>query len=243
MDSNLLSLTATVLRDPHALVERADEPEVMGRLVPRLLLLTGVGGGLFGLVAGSYRGELQLLYAAIKMPIFLVVPLFVCLPAVRAIYQAAGGTAPYRRLALAACVGTARTSILAAATGPALWLLYSLQPDYHFAVLCLAAALIVVGLPGLSVVASSARAPSWRGWIAALASFVLLGAVSAQSGWLLRPFIARPRAEVAFLRPVEADVWSALGSSGIQAAGGNTDWEPTSSGLIGRGLQNTREQE
>ena len=32
------------------------------------------------------------------------------------------------------------------------------------------------------------------------------GAITAQTGWVLRPFVARPEAELTFLRPIDSDV-------------------------------------
>jgi hypothetical protein len=231
-----LSLTATVLRSPHALLDASNRADDLAWLMPRLLGITLVGAGVFGMVVGTYRGGVQLAYAGIKMPALLLLPLIVCLPAVRALYATCRVDAPWARLAVAGLTGTARTSVLAAALGPVLWLLYSLGIDYHLAVLVLAAMLAVVGLPGLVTVARAMPAGGERRWLAAAGTLVILGGVTAQTGWLLRPFVARPHAAVAFLRPIEGDITSSLTAT-TQAAGGNyQEWEPEEAGLLGRGI-------
>ena len=80
---SLLSLCTQVLRDPRSLVEQNDSPAGLARLAPSLLLLASGGAALFGAVAGSYRGGIQTFYAAIKFPIFLLIPLLLCLPSCR----------------------------------------------------------------------------------------------------------------------------------------------------------------
>jgi hypothetical protein len=71
--------------------------------------------------------------------------------------------------------------------------------------------------------------------MAVVGSLVVLGLLVAQTGWVLRPFVARPRGEVTFLRPVESDVFSALGASSRSAAGDyDSDWQPSGSGVFHR---------
>ena len=55
----------------------------------------------------------------------------------------------------------------------------------------------------------------------------------AQSGWLLRPFVARPTVEVAFLRPVEEDIVSALVYTNLSAVDHYPGWDARSDGAIG----------
>ena len=51
---------------------------------------------------------------------------------------------------------------------------------------------------------------------------------------LLRPFVVRPRAEVSFLRPVEANVFTSLASTGRSARGHYRGWDARGAGLLGR---------
>lgn len=220
---SLLALTVRVLRSPESLLEGDRVP--LATVVPGLLALVAIAGGLFGMVIGSYRGGIQHLFAAIKLPIVLLVPLAVTLPVILALYRAAGVALRYDRLAFAAVVGVTRASLLAAAMGPALWLLYSVRLDYHRAVMCLVATLVVAGAVGLVTVARLLpKGGNLRG-CAHFASLVLAGLVFAQGGWLLRPFLVRPRADITFVRPIEADVFSSVDATWSAAKGDHLKWE------------------
>jgi hypothetical protein len=228
----LLALTTLVLRDPTALVAEHDTAADLAWLAPRLLGISGVGAALFGAVVGSYRGGEQILFAAIKLPLLLWIPPLLALPAVHAAWRACEVEVSYRRLALASLAGMARAGVLASAVAPALWLPYSVHADYHLSVVLFALALGLTTLPGLGVIGRSIPAGGYRRWIATGGSLALVGLVLAQTGWLLRPFIARPRAEVALFRPVEGDILSGLGTTALSATGTYDGWDADRSGLF-----------
>lgn len=233
--AHLLALTGTLLRAPEQLTHsEAGDGQRLAELAPRLLAIGVVGMALFGLVLGCYRGEAQYLYAALKTPALFLIPILFGLPAIRAVHGACELQLSWSQLALAALVALARTAVLAAACGPVLWLYLSLTPDYHRAVLAMAASFALIGLPGLWTLTRCVPAGGRQRPLATAASVAVLGALLAQSGWLLRPFIARPKAEVTFLRPVEADVFSSLRSTGSAAQGNYDNWTASGAGLLGR---------
>lgn len=229
----LLALTSTVLRDPRALLDAHDDPKRYAELVPALLVLTAASAAVFGATVGSYRGGLQVAYAGLKTPFLLLLPLVLALPAVHAWWANQGAPTPAGRLALVGLVAAARTAMLAAAASPAIWLLYSLTPDYHVAVLVLAATLVGASIPGLWVYALAFPGTGLRRATALTVTVGLIGALTAQTGWLLRPFVARPTAEVTLLRAVEADVFDAIDSSAAAATGRYEDWEVQPAGALG----------
>ncbi|MCO4744914.1 MAG: hypothetical protein KC912_08995 [Proteobacteria bacterium] len=243
----LLQLTAILLKRPAEIVDRAEDRAFFASVVPKLIVLVVLGAAVFGAVAGSYRGGVQVLFAAVKLPVLFLVPLIVALPAVRAIAEVSGAPLAWSRLVLAALSGVARTSVIAAALSPGLWLLFSWTYQgrdevvynvigYHSAVLMFAASVLAVGLPLLLTVASALPATGVRKFVAMGASAAVLGATLMQTGWLLRPFVARPTTEVAFLRPVEEDVFSALTWTTFSAAGAydSQGWEARPSGAFRR---------
>lgn len=241
MSTTLLSLIITTLRSPKSVVDDATSDTQTAWLVPRLLLITAIGGAVFGGVVGAHHGGIQVLYAAIKMPLLFLVPLAVGLPAIRTLFASAETTPSWRRVAIAGLVGAARTGILAAAASPFLWLAWSIFQDYHTAILVLAASLLVIGGQGLLTLRHAL--PTFR--MAHLAplgvAVVLMGLTTAQTGWVLRPFIARPTADITLLRPIESDIGGALFRAARSAAGDygreGDEWAPHSSGLMSRGLQ------
>ena len=234
----ILELTGLLLREPERLLGRDRDDEQtsdhLALLAPRLLAITIFGAALLGMVIGSYRGELQYLYAALKTPLLLLLPVLIGLPAIRAFHGACDVEVAWSRLALAALVSVARTSVLAAACAPVLWLYLSLHPDYHRAVLSMAGCLALVGVPGLLTLIAALPDGGRQRPLASFASVAVLGVLLAQSGWLLRPFVVRPRAEVSLLRPVEADVFSSLASTGSSARGRYGGWNAEGAGLLGR---------
>jgi len=239
----LLTIATGLLRDPVALIDGPDERGTLARLAPSLLAITVLGAAVFGVVVGSYRGGVQVVYAAIKMPALLLLPVVVSLPAVRALLQAGGLQVSYSRVALACLAGAARTAILTAALGPVVWLYYSITPDYHASVLVMALALGLAGLPGMATVSravipaddgSSVAGRSRLRWLSAVGILLVMGLTGAQSGWLLRPFVARPTAEIAFLRPIEEDVFSSLAATSRSARGDYRGWEAEAEGLLSK---------
>jgi hypothetical protein len=214
-----LTIAAQILRDPAALLSSADDPDYLAYVAPRALGVGVIGAALFGITVGSYHGGLQVAYAAVKMPLLFLLPMIVSLPAVRSLATTASTTVEWPRLALAGAIGGARAAVLAAALGPILWLYYSVQPDYRSSVFVFAGALVLAGVPGLSVVAKALPERAERRFAVGLASVALLGMVTAQTGWLLRPFIVRAEAPVTLLRPIESDVATSLGQTSLGAVG------------------------
>lgn len=228
---NTLELTTRVLRDPDE-VAHTDDPHTLARLAAPLLGLACGGAALLGVAAGSTSGVLQASFAAIKTPVLFLVPPLVVLPLVYTAAEAAGTKVSFSRLGIATLAGLARTGLLAAAAAPLLWLPFSLGADYHLSVLLFVGTFGVVMAPALATLARALPAGGSLRVPAMLGTLVLLGLVTAQTGWLLRPFVARPQAEVTFLRPVEADIFSSIGATTRSATGDfNRDWQPESSGM------------
>lgn len=229
--TSLLETCAALIRDPVAL-GRDDPRRVLHDHGPVLLLIALASAAIFGGVVGTYRGGLQLLYASIKLPLLWVVPVLVTLPAVRAFHRVCGIEVNYGQVALAVLVGCARSALLLAVASPALWLLFSVNVDYHWAVLVLCGSVLAAGAVGLATVArilpGSGAAKVLANALAALA----VGVVVAQSGWVLRPFVARPRADVAFLRPVESNVFASTMASWRSARGRYDGWDARPEGLL-----------
>jgi hypothetical protein len=232
--TSLLALVTRLLRDPQDLVDDVDVEGGASRYGPGLLATTAVGGALLGGVVGAHHGGVQVLYAALKTPALLLLPPIVALPAVHAAWDLLGAEVPWRRVSAAALVGMARTAVLAAALGPLVWLGTSVGLGYHDAVLVFAGALVLAGLPGLLTVLRALPRPQDLPRIAVLGSLLVLGASFAQTGWLLRPFVARPSAEVSFLRPLEEDAFSSLAASQRSARGDYRGWETRSAGFLAR---------
>jgi hypothetical protein len=208
--SLLLTLAMNVLARPDELVEHARGPAAAGRLAGPLLALLILGAGLFGAIVGSYDGGMQLLFAAVKLPLVLLIAAVVTLPALRVLHALEGEPVATWRAGLAALVGLARVALLSTALVPLYWLIYSLDPPYVLAIMMLAGGLVLAGFPGLLTVA---RALSPGGRFRAgptLITIALMGLVLAQTGWMLRPFVVTPGAQLTVLCPRSGDVFQGL---------------------------------
>ncbi len=238
--SSLLALTGVLLRNPESLAGSENELDTQARLIelaPKLLALTLIGGAAFGMVVGSYRGSIQVIYAGMKAPLLLLLPMLIGLPALRAFLAACELRLSWSRLALASLLAVARTAVLAASTSPVLWLYLSLTPDYHRAVLAMAGVLVMVGAPGLWTLMANLPAGGRNRALAHASALVVFGVLLAQTGWLLRPFVARPRAEVTLFRPIEANVFSSLQATQRAAQGRFDGWEARGGGLLGSDVE------
>jgi hypothetical protein len=138
-------------------------------------------------------------------------------------------------LSLAAC---ARFSLVLAGLSPVVWLL-SGWVSYHGTVVTVTLACAVAGLMGASLLLRGLARGGGSSRVAALASVIVFATVGAQTSWLLRPFVVRPRADhVVFLRPIEGDLIRSAFTSARSATGEYGD-EP--GGWIGRRAPAARE--
>ncbi len=231
VQNGALDTCARLLREPTAL-GRGEPRGALETHGPVLLAITIVSAAVFGGVVGTYRGGIQLLYAAVKLPLLWMLPLLVALPAIRAMHRLCGIGVSYGAVALAMLVGTARAALVLAVASPVLWLMYSVHVDYHVAVLALCGALVAAGGIGLATVARILPGAGGAKTLATMLAVAAVGVVFAQSGWVLRPFVARPRAEVAFLRPVESNVFASMAASWRSAQGRYDGWDARAEGLL-----------
>ena len=103
----IIQTLTDVLRDPQGLVERHDHPAGLAATAPTLLAIIIASGALFGSAVGVHHGGVQMIYAALKLPVLLLLPPLVTLPAIHAAQRLSGASVPWRRLSLAGLVGTA----------------------------------------------------------------------------------------------------------------------------------------
>ncbi len=210
MSADLFTL---LVREPEALVDRAEAD--LGRYAPPLLMLL-VGATLgFGFTVGAHHSLLQGTYASLKMPLVFLAPPLLAAPGAAAVARALGlGLSP-SRAAAAGLVAMARIALFAIAFAPILWLAARVVHSYRFTALGTTLVLVVAGLGGLRVLfrapRDGIRADVWARLGALAAAALLYGAVTAQTGWLLRPFILRPDYVAGLFQAPESDVFTEIG--------------------------------
>lgn len=185
------SIELQLLRHPLALLESSKSSQQQRQLVARCLMVIALGGAVFGASVGWYRGGLQTLAAALKIPVVTVLSMAICGPAFVVLSTNAERRWTARDALAAMLVAGARSSMLLAAMAPLLWLGIELGLGYHAVQLSAALAYGVAGLGGLSLLRKALGTGGNTAW-AALGFSVVFALVGGQSAWLLRPYIGAP---------------------------------------------------
>ncbi|AKF06120.1 hypothetical protein [Sandaracinus amylolyticus] len=209
-----------ILRRPAEAARRATEGESLRALVATSLAAIVCGAAAFGGVVGSFRGGLQIAYAALKLPLALCATLAIGVPAFHAIGVALGQRWTFRSVVALSLASAARGALVLFALAPALWLAIDRGLAYHATAL---AATLAFALSGIAALAVLLRGLGGSG-LAQLASAVAIASVfllvSGQTSWILRPWLVRPRTEdVPFVRAREGSFADALARSGLSATG------------------------
>ena len=156
--------------------------------VPALPLVgtIAVGGAFFGAAVGSYVGGCQIAFAAVKMPLFLLGTLAICMAALGVLASSSIGPAAAMNVALRTIATTA--VLLGGLAGPVFLAGLSLpKPEpraYSAMVLLLTLSIGDAGTIGAVRLRRSLG--SWRLWFAWIGIY---GFVGAQMAWLLKPWI------------------------------------------------------
>lgn len=216
-----------VMRQPQAVARRCVAQENLAPLVAASLGAIVLGAAVFGGVVGGYRGGIQVLFAGLKVPLAMLGALVLCVPAYHALGTALGRPLPLRSIVALTVTAAARASLVLLALCPGLWLFIDLGTSYHGAALLAALVYALAGLTSLSILLHALHqrgGGSLLGLFQTLTTMLAFALVfllaSAQTSWLLRPYLVRPRTEeVPLLRRVEGGVGDALFRSTRSAAG------------------------
>jgi hypothetical protein len=216
-----LLLVDQLLRDRAAVLERVRAGVGLIDLVKTLVMTIVVGGALCGAAMGSFRGGTQIAYAAVKLPMVLLLTAALCAPALAALGHALGRPASLARdLALVVTALAIGTLVLVALV-PVLLVARAMELDYHGSIMLTVACCGVAGIAALTVLVVGLRTVSRRDvGIVALAFTLIFACVGAQVTWTLRPWLVRPRTpEAPFVRAIEGSLYDAILGSARSARG------------------------
>lgn len=207
-------LLLALVRDPRSLVE-AHEGADLAEQAPRLLGLITLSAAALGFSFGQHHGLVQACFSALKMPlVFLLPPLF-GVPALAALCDALGAPTRPARAALVGLVAVARVALFALAFAPVTWTFATAADDYTFTALTAAGTLSVAGMLGLGSFQLLAPRLSQAAWTTRLGillgTIAIWGALTAQGGWMLRPFILKPELTPELFEPPRSDIFTELG--------------------------------
>lgn len=214
-----LALVDGLLRDQRRVLDRIDRGEALGDLVRTCVLTIAASTAVLGAAIGAQRGGLQIAFAAVKLPLVLLLTAGLVTPALSALDQVVGVRGDLRRDLAGVLAALALAGLLMAATAPIV-LMGGAALGYHDTILLLVACCGVGGLGGLMFFG---RALLRRGGRRRLTGLVFLGlsaVVGSQMAWTLRPWVVRPQSpEVIFVRSLEGNFLESVRGSVDSARG------------------------
>jgi hypothetical protein len=209
-----------LLRNREVMLSRIRSGNV-GPIVRTMTATIAVAMAIVGAALGSYRGDVQIVYSAIKLPLVLLGTAALSAPALTAIGMALGRRARLAQDLALVMSALAYGSLLLCACTPLIMLGRAIDLSYHRMILATVVMFGIAGIASLKMVVhalSIERGPGWRSAIAGLCTVFIL--VGGQLSWALRPYLVRPRAqEVPFVRDVEDSLFDAIVNSSRSARG------------------------
>jgi hypothetical protein len=175
---------------------------------------------IFGASLGFYRGGIQILFAAIKLPIVMLLMLAVAAPLLYTLNRALERPADMAREVAQLVASLARGALVLAAELPLIWAAHAVGADYHRLILLTVLACSVAGVVSFWFLWKAISVTKLGRTFVALMVLATMGVVGAQASWLFRPFLVRPRAtSVVFMHPLEGSFSDAIGDSLSSAQG------------------------
>jgi hypothetical protein len=209
-----------LLRDRRVMLARIHHGDV-GTILRTMIATIAIAMAIVGAALGSYRGDEQILYAAIKLPLVLLGTAALSAPALTAIGAALGRRARLATDLALVMSALAFGALLLCACTPLIMLGRAVEVGYHKMILMTVGMFAIAGIASLRMVIQSLAQERGRGWRTAIAGlctiFVLVGG---QLSWALRPYLLRPRTpDVPFVREVEGSLFDAI-TGAVQSARG-----------------------
>lgn len=209
-----------LLRDRDVMLARIRTGNVSA-ILRTMTATIAVAMAIVGAALGSYRGDEQILYAAIKLPLVLLGTAALSAPALTAIGAALGRRARLASDLALVMSALAFGALLLAACTPLIMLGRAIDLSYHRMILATVVMFSIAGLAALRMIVhalSLEQGPGWRSAVAGLCTvFVLIGG---QLSWSLRPYLVRPRTpDVPFVRDVEGSLFESIVEAAQSARG------------------------
>jgi hypothetical protein len=216
-----LSMIDLLLRDRAGTLARIRAGADLRPILATMVATIAVAMAIVGAALGSYRGGIQIAYAAIKLPLVLLGAAALSAPALSAIGAALGRRSRMSADLALVMSAVAFGALLLASTTPLILLGRALELDYHRMIAATVCAFGVAGLATLRMIVQGVAAEGAPGWRSAVAGLCCVFAlVGAQLAWAMRPYLVRPRApEVPFVRAVEGSLFDAVTTT-LQSARG-----------------------
>jgi len=176
---------------------------------------TIVFAALYGAVMGVYAGGIQILFDAIKIPLLLLISLYVSLPTYFVLNGILGGELSLRQMAVLFMVSVTVMAVMMIAFLPVTLFFTLTTPERTFATYAFSILFNVLffALAGLTAVIYLLNGFSWihgenKRWIPAMMiGSIVLAFVGTQLAWVLRPYF---HVSWAFISPPSGNFYIAL---------------------------------
>lgn len=222
--SNLVQLSFYfldyILRAQTALFEQIYAQQGLARIVASMSILSAILSGIYGLTMGMNHSILQVISAAIKLPILFLLTALICIPSLYTFNVMLGQRFRFLQTVALMVTTIGTTTILLASLAPLAFFFALTTQNYSFLLLMHVA---IFGLCGIYGVRYLYRGCSYlafrmeqplndtllRIWIA------IYAIVGMQLGWRLRPFVGSSGSPFALFRDQQdgnfyTAVWGAL---------------------------------
>ena len=147
----IFGLVDALLRNHRRIIDRIEADDRLIDLARGLVVIILVGAAIFGAAMGFYRGGIQMLFAAIKLPLAILLTAALSVPAYMAMNTAANREARPRQDACLVLLALAGASLIISATAPFIVLAAFWGYGYHSTILLVVACCAVGGLYGLAI--------------------------------------------------------------------------------------------
>jgi hypothetical protein len=216
-----LGIVDLLLRDRRAFFEHLERSSDLASIARALLLTVLAGCAVFGASMGAYRGGLQLLFSAVKLPLVVLLTAGVCAPALTGLLRSVNAESRFTRDLLLVLSALALGSMVLAALAPIVVLAELAGTGYHGLIVLIVGCCLIAGTCGLALFVGGLRRRKSTGLgivvPLALAVFALVGT---QMAWTFRPYVLRPRTqEVPFMRALEGGFLDSVKRSTDSARG------------------------
>jgi len=121
-----------LLRAPGEIAEDCREDRDLRAIAVTSLVAVALGAAAFGGVIGSFRGGIQILYAAVKLPAALLLTLAICAPAFHALAAGLGRAFPMRSIIALALASAGRAALVLLALSPLVFFAVTGQAGWIF---------------------------------------------------------------------------------------------------------------
>lgn len=205
-----------LLHDRTTLLERITQGDDLIDIARTMMLTLAVSSAVLGAALGGFRGGVQIVYAAIKLPLVMLLTAAISLPAFHALNVVLHRRTDLRYEAVVLISGMALGMLGAAALSPLLVLGMMHGIAYHPMILL---TVFVCGIGGavtlLFMIRGLKRYDTRRIMPVVFFSLVVFSLVGTQLSWTLRPFLVRPRTpEPPIVRSLEGSFAEAVITTG-----------------------------